>query len=231
MKGSKKQFNLLNKISYSTVITIILVVAVISMLYSLKIRHNQELVEQQIEEEQTNEVSGRVSTEENKESNGESNKESTTKKKEEKEEASAKVNEGYDGKEKLEWPLLGNVIIPYSMDTTVYFETLDQYQCNSGLFIQAAENTKVKTVYSGTVKNVTKDDKYGTIVTVDMGGDYTAKYGQIQKVKVKAGDKVKAGETIGYVAKPTKYFTLEGSHLYFEVEKDGKVMNPVEILE
>ncbi len=227
MKGSRKQFNLLNKISYGTVITIILVVAAISMLYSLKIRHNQELVEQQIEKEQTNEVSGRVSTEEK----TENTKESTTTKEEKKEEASAKVSEGYDGKEKLEWPLLGNVIIPYSMDTTVYFETLDQYQCNSGLFIQAAENTKVKTVYSGTVKDITKDDKYGTIVTVDMGGDYTAKYGQIQKVKVKAGDKVEAGETIGYVAKPTKYFTLEGSHLYFEVEKDGKAMNPVEILE
>lgn len=227
MKGSKKQFNLLNKISYSTVITIILVVAVISLLYGLKIRHNQELVKQQITKEQTNEVSGRVSTEEK----TENTKESTTAKEENKKEASAKVSEGYDGKEKLEWPLLGNVIIPYSMDTTVYFETLDQYQCNSGLFIQAAENTKVKTVYSGTVKDVTKDDKYGTIVTVDMGGDYTAKYGQIQKVKVKAGDKVKAGETIGYVAKPTKYFTLEGSHLYFEVEKDGKAMNPVEILE
>lgn len=228
MKGSKKQFNLLNKISYGTVITIILVVAAISLLYSLKIRHNQELVKQQITKEQTNEVSGRVSTEEKQTEN---TKESATVKKEEEKEASAKVSEGYDGKKKLEWPLLGNVIIPYSMDTTVYFETLDQYQCNSGLFIQAAENTKVKTVYSGTVKDVAKDDKYGTIVTVDMGGDYTAKYGQIQKVKVKAGDKVKAGETIGYVAKPTKYFTLEGSHLYFEVEKDGKAMNPVEILE
>lgn len=57
----------------------------------------------------------------------------------------------------------------------MYFETLDQYQCNLGLFIQAAENTKVKTVYGGTVKDVKKDDKYGNIVTVDMGGNYIAK--------------------------------------------------------
>ncbi|MGN0467058.1 MAG: peptidoglycan DD-metalloendopeptidase family protein [Lachnospiraceae bacterium] len=228
MKESKKQFNLLNKISYSTVIMIIFVVAAISLLYSLRIRHNQELVKQQITKEQTNEVSGKVSTQEKQK---EEKKESTIAKKEEKKEASAKVSEGYDGKQKLEWPLLGNVIIPYSMDTTVYFETLDQYQCNSGLFIQAAENTKVKTVYKGIVKKVTKDDKYGTMITVDMGGNYTATYGQIQKAKVKAGDKVEAGETIGYVAKPTKYFTLEGSHLYFEVEKDGKSMNPVEILQ
>ncbi len=231
MKESKKQDNLLNKISYGTVIGIIVVVAAISFLYSLKIRHNQELVEQQIMREQVNEVGGRVSTEE-KEKTTKSEKSSTEAKKQKtKEEASARVSKAYDGKKKLEWPLLGNVIIPYSMDTTVYFETLDQYQCNSGLFIQAAENTKVKTVYSGTVKKVEKEDKYGTVVTIDMGGDYSAKYGQMQKVKVKTGDKVEAGQTIGYVAKPTKYFTLEGSHLYFEVQQDGKSVNPVDILE
>ena len=34
----------------------------------------------------------------------------------------------YDPKESISWPLTGNVIIPYSMDTTVYFETLKEYK-------------------------------------------------------------------------------------------------------
>ena len=33
----------------------------------------------------------------------------------------------YDGKQRLPWPVMGNVILPYSMDTTVYYTTLDQY--------------------------------------------------------------------------------------------------------
>ena len=32
----------------------------------------------------------------------------------------------YDGKNDLTWPLIGNIILPYSMDTTVYYTTLDQ---------------------------------------------------------------------------------------------------------
>ena len=37
---------------------------------------------------------------------------------------------------RLSWPVRGNVVLNYSMDSTIYFPTLDQYKCNPGLVIQ-----------------------------------------------------------------------------------------------
>ena len=41
----------------------------------------------------------------------------------------------YNGRKKLTWPVMGNIILPYSMDATVYYTTLDQYACNDGIFL------------------------------------------------------------------------------------------------
>ena len=37
------------------------------------------------------------------------------------------------------WPVKGDVLLPFSMDKTVYFPTLDQYQYNRGMVIRANE--------------------------------------------------------------------------------------------
>ena len=43
----------------------------------------------------------------------------------------------YNGTDRLSWPVQGNVILDYSMDSTIYFPTLDQYKCNPALIIHA----------------------------------------------------------------------------------------------
>ena len=137
----------------------------------------------------------------------------------------------YNGQDKLSWPVSGNVIIPYSMDTTVYFETLDQYQCNPALYVKADKGTEVKAVYGGTVSAVTKNDRYGNLITIDMGNGYKISYGQLTDIPYKKGDVVKTGTVIGKIADPTDYFTLEGSHLYMKMTLKGKPVNPTEYLE
>ena len=37
---------------------------------------------------------------------------------------------------------------------------------------------------------------------------------------------VSAGEIIGTIAEPTKYYTKEGSNLYFALSKDGQPLDP-----
>lgn len=133
----------------------------------------------------------------------------------------------YDGKTKLQWPLSGNVILPYSMDSTIYFQTLDQYQCNEGMMIQAAKGAEVKSIAEGTVIKVEKDTKYGTMVIVDIGNKYTVTYGQLQDVNWKKGDLVEKDAIIGKVNQVTEFFTLEGNHLYFEMKKDKKPVDPM----
>ena len=62
----------------------------------------------------------------------------------------------------------------------------------------------------------------GLTVTMDMGNGYEAVYGQLQDVSLEEGAMVQAGEIIGTIAEPTKYYTEEGSNLYFALTKDGQ---------
>lgn len=41
---------------------------------------------------------------------------------------------------------------------------------------------------------------------------------------------MEAGHVIGYVTEPTKYYSVEGSNLYFELRKDGVPVDPIEFL-
>ena len=66
---------------------------------------------------------------------------------------------------------------------------------------------------------------------MDLGNGYTALYGQLKDLQVKQGDTVETGQIIGKVALPTDYYTLEGTNLYFQMEKDKKPVDPGKYLE
>lgn len=145
--------------------------------------------------------------------------------------ANASVAETFGDDAKMVWPVEGEILKEYSPDKTIYFETLDQYKCNPALMIKADVNQEVVGAFGGTVESVTEDSVNGTMITVDMGNGYKAVYGQMKDVNVKEGDKVVKGQAIGNVAQPTKYYTEEGSHLYFGMTKDGTPVDPQNYLE
>ena len=74
----------------------------------------------------------------------------------------------------LVWPVDGKVILPYSMDTTIYFKTLRSYRCNPGILIAADEGENVLAAYEGVVESVSEDKEHGTTVTVIMGNGFKA---------------------------------------------------------
>ena len=130
----------------------------------------------------------------------------------------------------LLWPVIGNVLMSYSMDKSVYFSTLDQYKYNPALVISGTLNDNVIAAAPGVVKSIDTMRETGTTVTVDMGNGYECLYGQLQDVPVKTGDYVNAKDVIGYVAEPTKYYSVEGCNLYFEMRKDGQPVNPMDYM-
>lgn len=133
--------------------------------------------------------------------------------------------------EVLMWPVDGNVIIPYSMEQTVYFSTLDQYKYNPALIISGEVGEEVWAATDGKVTAITTDSKTGTTVTVNLGDGYEAIYGQLGEVFVEQGDKVEKGYLIGYLGEPTKYYSVEGCNLYFQLLKDGEPVNPLQYLD
>lgn len=131
----------------------------------------------------------------------------------------------------LSWPVYGNVIMNYSMDKSIYFATLDQYKYNPAIVIQAKEDTPVVAAKRGQVLNIEEEAQTGTTLVMDLGNDYKATYGQLKNPTVTPGQVVEAGEVIGYVNAPTKYYALEGSNLYFKLQHEQKPVNPMAYLE
>ena len=130
----------------------------------------------------------------------------------------------------MELPVTGTVLIPYNMENTVYFPTLDLYQCNPGVVFSAAEGTPVLAAADGEVVSVENDARTGLTVTMNLGNGYEAIYGQLTDVSLESGQKVQKAARIGAVAAPTKYYVKEGSNLFFEMKKDGKAIDPMAYL-
>ncbi len=89
--------------------------------------------------------------------------------------------------------------------------------CNQDI-IAIADGTVVTAVdgYGNTYPN---SRIYGNYVIVSHGGGWYSLYGHLLKgLKVKAGDKVKQGQTLGYMGN-TGY--SNGQHLHFELRKGG----------
>jgi len=133
--------------------------------------------------------------------------------------------------DELTWPVDGKVLIDYSMEQTVYFKTLQQYQCNPALIIGAEVNDEVVSACAGKITSILNDAKTGTTVTMDLGDGYEAVYGQLKEIPVATGEYVAAGQCIGYISQPSKYYSAEGANLYFELRKDGNPVNPQDFLQ
>ena len=177
--------------------------------------------EEEIEEEEPTETQEQtpVQTEDNSASESETS-------------ASVGTSEVWFGEEStLAWPASGAVLISYSMDQTVFFSTLEQYKYNPALIIGGEVGETIAASAAGIVTNIEDTAQTGTTVTLDMGNGYSAIYGQLTDVPLAAGDYVAAGETVGILNEPTKYYSVEGPNLYFGILKDGEPVDPMNFME
>ena len=130
----------------------------------------------------------------------------------------------------LVWPIEGTVLLDYSMDSTIFFPTLQQYQYNPAMVISGKVNQKVYFIAKGKITDISTNEETGCTVTQDIGDGYTAVYGQLKEINFDIGDMVESGQVVGYVSEPTKYYSIEGSNIYFQILKDGIPVDPEEIL-
>lgn len=85
--------------------------------------------------------------------------------------------------------------------------------------ILAADNGRV--VYAGW------EDGYGNTILIDHGNGYQTRYGHLNKILVQLGQKVEKGQKIGIMGNTGRSF---GTHLHFEVIKNGAPGNPLSYL-
>jgi murein DD-endopeptidase MepM/ murein hydrolase activator NlpD len=94
---------------------------------------------------------------------------------------------------------------------------------HNGIDIAASTGTGVYVYASGTVIAVSQDNTLGKYIAVDHGNGLVTRYLHLSKFNVSKGDKVTTGDRIGSVGN-TGYST--GSHLHFEVLKNGSYQDP-----
>ncbi len=92
-----------------------------------------------------------------------------------------------------------------------------------GVFIKADEGSDVKAVAAGRVVFSDRMRGFGNLVLVDHGGAYLSIYGNNQAVLKRAGDTVRAGDSIAIVGNTG---SNEESGLYFELRHGGKAFDP-----
>lgn len=123
-------------------------------------------------------------------------------------------------------PVSGEILLPYSMDGSIYFATLDQYKYNPAVIFSAEQGTSVLACAEGQVVAIFENEEIGHALTLDLGNGYQATYGQLEGIQVTLDSYVNPGDAIAVVAAPTKYFSAEGSNLYFQLTLDGTPVDP-----
>lgn len=127
---------------------------------------------------------------------------------------------------KFYWPCPGYSRISSNFGYR-YHPVTGQYKLHKGVDIAAAKNTPILAAADGKVTTAwaTEHGSYGKYVIIDHGGGYVTLYAHCNSVSVKAGDKVKKGDTI---AKVGKTGTATGYHLHFEIRENGNYIDPME---
>lgn len=141
------------------------------------------------------------------------------------------VEPSYIMGETLVWPVSGSVLIPYSMDKTVRFATLEQYKYSPALVMAAQEGDTISAAAGGRVTRIYANEEIGNAVMVDIGNGYVVTYGQLKDIAVSEGSYVEKGGIIGYVAAPTIYYSVEGTNAYFALTLNGKPADPLGALQ
>jgi murein DD-endopeptidase MepM/ murein hydrolase activator NlpD len=120
------------------------------------------------------------------------------------------------------WPLSGyrTITDDYGMR---YHPILKTRRMHTGMDIAAPKGVPIMAAQSGEVILAGWYGAYGQAVIIDHGAGVATLYGHQSVLKVKVGQQVTKGDTIGLVGS-TGWST--GPHLHFEVRVNGSPANP-----
>jgi murein DD-endopeptidase MepM/ murein hydrolase activator NlpD len=94
---------------------------------------------------------------------------------------------------------------------------------HSGIDIDANYGQPIVATADGIVTQASWHSSYGKTVIIKHEDKYETLFGHLSAITVKEGDKVKVGDVIGKAGSTGR---STGTHLHYEVIKDGKRVNP-----
>ena len=98
---------------------------------------------------------------------------------------------------------------------------------HKGVDYQAPRGTPVVAAGPGTVQVARRKSGYGRVVMIDHGQGVQTRYAHLQRIDVRAGQRVSPGMRIGTVGSTGR---ATGPHLHFELRIDGEAYDPQQVL-
>lgn len=109
----------------------------------------------------------------------------------------------------------------------VFNKTLGSWSTHKGVDLVADDGAEVKSMFDGTVVDVSESYGMGNVVKIDHGDNVVCTYASLSDVKVVKGQEVKKGDVIGKASTSASYEFSDGAHLHLEVEVNGKSVDPL----
>ncbi len=124
----------------------------------------------------------------------------------------------------LGFPVFGRITSKFGYRRDPFNGKIDFHR---GVDIRAPYGTPVRSTASGKVIYAGWLGPYGKAVVIKHKYGYQTLYGHLSKIKVRAGQRVKEGQIIGYVGSTGR---STGPHLHYEIRRYGKLLNPKKYL-
>ena len=126
-------------------------------------------------------------------------------------------------------PVSGRVLNSYSGDELVYSKTLGDWRTHNGVDYAAEKGAEVAAPAAGKVVETGTDDKWGPVVAIEDESGRVWRVCGTADAKVKKGDTVSAGQTIGKVGS-VSCECAEESHIHLEVMEGEKYLDPIKAM-
>ena len=137
----------------------------------------------------------------------------------------------FSAESRLAWPIQGNILMGFSMDTTVYYSTLKQYKVSPAVLIQGEVGIGVAAPADAQIVSIGSNEEIGNYVILNLGNGYQAKIGNLKDITVQEGQFVRQGNILGAISDPTAYYSVEGPNVYFQLLNGETPIDPLDYLQ
>jgi len=117
------------------------------------------------------------------------------------------------------WPLRGRVTSPFGASS--------KRARHAGIDIDGEGGDPILAAADGEIVRIAENPRYGLLVVVAHARGYATWYAHASDLFVRKGDSVKGGQVIALVGESGN---AHGSHLHFEVRRNGRPVDPLPFL-
>lgn len=127
-------------------------------------------------------------------------------------------------------PCSKEIIKEYSGENPVFSKTMNDWRIHSGVDFKAEQGQKILSITNGKVLDVYEDALLGKTIEIKHSNGVTAYYSGLgDTTMVNKDEEVEPGQEIGSINDVPSEI-LDGYHLHLAMKKDGKFINPIDVL-